>query len=212
MSGTSNTPDVKASLRPEGRSAVALPSETISVAPDDVHIHIGVTQRGEAVHRTDHATGRQRVDRKTVIGNGRAAISQRIERRIHRDNDALKRAAEQMLVEPVTNFGLDENRPQPFQGIDRHTGAREAGRHADVAAGKIDVAGHGNADAGVADVALVDGETLLGHIVMAADGNAVEHRGSLDPPDGLSTTVPPPILNSQVPLASTPALRPGRAA
>ena len=146
------------------------------VAADDMHVHIGVTQQGKAVDRPQHATGHQRFDRQTIVGKRRAAVAQGFERRIHGDDDALKRTAEQVLVEPVTHLRLNEDRPYSLEGIDRHAGAGDTGGHPDIAAGEIRTARHGDADAGVADIAFVDREVLLGCIVMSAKRDAVKNQ------------------------------------
>ena len=98
------------------------------------------------------------------------------ERRVHRDDEALHGAAVEMRQKPVAHFRRDENRPHALQGIDRHPRCGEARRQTQVAAGKFRLAGHGDADLGVADVAAFDHEALVGRIVLAAEGDAVEHQ------------------------------------
>ncbi len=79
-----------------------------------------------------------------------------------------------MVVEPVANFGNDEDRPQPLQSIGGHARRGKPRGKTQLAAGIIGVAGHGDADIAVADFALVDHEALFHRIELAAHGNIVE--------------------------------------
>ena len=62
--------------------------------------------------------------------------------------------------------------------------AGEAGREAQVGARKIHIAGHGEADVGIADVTLVDDEAAPVRIVAPAHGDVVEDQRLALPVEG----------------------------
>ena len=100
------------------------------VASDNVDVEIGIAQRRQTVHRPQHATRRQSINRNSIVGNRRAAGLERIERRVDGNHNALDGAAQEVFVEPAAHLRHDENRPNPFQRSDRHPRAGKTGRQA----------------------------------------------------------------------------------
>ena len=131
---------------------------------------------GRPLHRRHHAIGGERVDGKAVIGQRRAGGLERVERRIHRDDQPLERAGGQMLVEPVADFRRDEDRPDALQGFRRHARRGDARGQTQVAARIIAGAGHRDAEIVIAEVAAVDGDALLERIELPAQRDAIEDQ------------------------------------
>ena len=73
-------------LAPGGQIGRALAEHDRGVAPDDVHVEVGIADRRQALDRTDDRAGRDRLERQSVIGHRRAALLEGVERRVDRDD------------------------------------------------------------------------------------------------------------------------------